>query len=147
MKFTRLGLMALLLSAEAGVAGTGAAEVPAAAASPAKPAPAPKIQAHGVTRPADGTATGRVWAIADELSKAAGKPIGRGEVMTKGTAEGLNSATIATQYGKWRVFNGLKGVVTTEPKPPKEPKAKKGNTAAAEAPVVEGNAAPATAAA
>ena len=103
-------------------------------------APKPeKIQAHGVTRPADGTSTGRVWAISDELSKAAGKPIERKAVMEKGVSEGLNPATIATQYGKWRVFNGLKGVVAEKaPKPPKAPKVKKG----AEAPVIEGGAAP-----
>jgi hypothetical protein len=128
------------LTAEPGVAGTG--EAPAAApAAEAKPAAAPKIKAHGVTRPAAGTKTGRVWEISDELSKAAGKPIPRKDVMEKGEKEGINPATIATQYGKWRVFNGLKGVVTIEPKPPKAPKTPKAPAAGAEAPVVEGAAA------
>lgn len=106
-------------------------------AAPAAAAPAPKVErliANGVTRPADRTVTGRVWAISDELSKAAGKPIPRKDVMEKAGAEGLNPATIATQYGKWRVYNGLKGVVTTEPKPPKPAKAPKAPKAGATAP-------------
>lgn len=130
---------------------TAAADAQSAATpAPAVAAPAatPKIVAHGVTRPATATKTGRVWAIADELSKAAGKPIPRKDVMDKGSSEGINTATIATQYGKWRVFNGLKGVATSEPKPPKLPKEPKKNkpVAPAEAPVVEapvGAAAPA----
>jgi hypothetical protein len=73
----------------------------AAEAKPKQP------QANGITRPKDGTLTGRVWAIADELSEAAGEPISRGAVMTKAEAEGLNKATIATQYGRWRQFHGL----------------------------------------
>lgn len=133
-KFHPAMLAGLLMSAEAGATGTGEA------AAPATPKPE-KIQAHGVTRPAPGTKTGRVWEISDELSKAAGKPIARAEVMKKAEAEGINTATVATQYGKWRVFNGLKGVSTTEPKPPKEKKAKKGEGASTEAPQVEGAAA------
>lgn len=120
------------------------------AVAPEKEAKAPKverIQANGVTRPADGTVTGRVWEISDRLSKALGKPVPRADVMKEAVEGGINSATVATQYGKWRVFNGLKGVVTTEPKPPKEKKAKGPKTtvkndtaaaAAAEASTVEG---------
>lgn len=84
---------------------------PAAAPAEQKVEKAPKIQMphqNGVTRPKDGTATGRVWAIADELSNALGKPVPRKAVMEKGQAEGINPATIATQYGKWRRFHGLK---------------------------------------
>lgn len=134
-KFLASHLALILMSAEAGVAGTGA---DAAAAAPAaeKAPKAEKIQANGVTRPADGTKTGRVWAIADELSRAAGKPIARDKVMEKAKAESINEATTATQYGKWRVFNGLKGVSTSEPKPPKPAKVK-GAAAGAEAPQVE----------
>jgi len=144
-----LAILGILMSAEPGVAGTG--EAPSAppadgAAAPAAATPAPvakveRLSAHGVTRPAAGTKTGRVWEISDTLSKAAGKPIARKEVMDMAVAEGINSATIATQYGKWRVYNGLKGVSTTEPKPPKAKKAKA--TAPADTPTVEGAAAPA----
>jgi hypothetical protein len=87
---------------------------PPVAAAPAAPAPAAQATAtpkqpsqNGVTRPRSGTATGRVWEIADSLSQAAGKPVPRGDVMKAGEAEGLNSATIATQYGRWRKFHNL----------------------------------------
>jgi|SRR5690606_16775405 len=62
---------------------------------------------NGVTRPRSGTATGRVWEIADELSAAAGEPVARKDVMAQAKEEGLNEATIATQYGRWRRFHGL----------------------------------------
>jgi hypothetical protein len=140
-KFHRLAFAAaaamVYRNAEPGTDGSAPA-----AAETAKPAAPAKIIAHGVTRPADGTKTGRVWAIADELSKALGKPVPRADVMKKGEAESINSATIATQYGKWRVFNGLKGVTTSEPKPPKAKKSKAAQ-APADAAQVEGTAAPA----
>ena len=65
---------------------------------------------NGVTRPADGTSTARIWQIADEISAAAKAPASRADVLKVAEAEGLNPATCATQYGRWRVFNGLKGV-------------------------------------
>ncbi len=69
--------------------------------------PAPKQpSANGVTRPKTKTKTGRVWEIADDLSSKDG-PAARKDVMQAGEAEGLNSATIATQYGRWRKFHGL----------------------------------------
>lgn len=66
--------------------------------------------ANGVTRPADGTSTARIWQIADEISAKAKAPASRADVLKVAEAEGLNTATCATQYGRWRVFNGLKGV-------------------------------------
>lgn len=74
---------------------------------------APKVKMetkNGVTRPKPGTQTGRVWEVSDTLSKKAGKPVERSVVMTTCEKEGLNKATIATQYGKWRKFNGLVSV-------------------------------------
>lgn len=68
-----------------------------------------KIVQNGVTRPKDGTKTARVWEIADELSAAAGKPAKRKDVIAKILEEGGNPATAATQYGRWRKFNGLQG--------------------------------------
>ena len=62
---------------------------------------------NGVTRPAPGTKTGRVWEIADELSAEKGEPAGRAEVLAAYEAEGGNSATGATQYGRWKKFHGL----------------------------------------
>lgn len=83
----------------------------------AKPEKTPRVQlpkANGVTRPGGGM-TGRVWDIADAISAKEGKPAIRKQVMEQGKAEGINAATIATQYGKWRRFYGLKA----EPKAPK----------------------------
>lgn len=91
------------------------ASAPAPAAPQAQAEQAPKQPSqNGVTRPRSGTATGRVWEIADALSGEAGKPVPRGDVMKAGEAEGLNSATIATQYGRWRKFHGL-GRYSAEP--------------------------------
>jgi hypothetical protein len=78
----------------------------------AKKEKAPKAEVvrdamNGITRPAAGTKTGRVWDIADELSNSAGQPVARKLVMDKATAEGINEATIATQYSRWRGYNGL----------------------------------------
>lgn len=63
---------------------------------------------NGVTRPKPDTVTGRVWDICDELSKKAKAPAVRSDVMKACEEEGINKATVATQYGKWRKFNGLK---------------------------------------
>ena len=64
---------------------------------------------NGVTRPADGTSTARIWEIADEISAKAKAPASRADVLKVAEAAGLNTSTGATQYGRWRVFNGLKG--------------------------------------
>lgn len=74
-------------------------------------APKPvRDQQNGVTRPATGTKTGRVWEISDSLSAAAGAHVARKAVMEAARAEGINDATIATQYGHWRRYNGLTAV-------------------------------------
>lgn len=66
-----------------------------------------KIEQNGVSRPKAGTATERVWAIADAKSQAAGKPATRKEVLDAALAEGLNVSTAATQYGRWCKFHGV----------------------------------------
>lgn len=73
----------------------------------AKPEKVKMPSQNGVTRPKPGTMTGRVWEIADTLSEAGGEPCKRSDVMKTGEAEGLNSSTIATQFGRWRKFHGL----------------------------------------
>ena len=84
------------------------------AATPAKEAKPKQPSQNGVTRPRDGTATGRVWEIADTLSADTKKPAVRADVLKAGEAEGLNASTIATQYGRWRKFNGLGRYAKTE---------------------------------
>lgn len=105
-----------------------------------KPAKAPKVEQNGVSRPAAGTKTGRVWEIAETESHKLGKTVGRGVVLKIAAEEGINEATAATQYGKWCKFFGVKAVTepkpvkVKEPKAPKEPKAKKTKEAAAAEP-------------
>jgi hypothetical protein len=85
-------------------------------------------EAHGVTRPADPLSkTGQVWAMADKLSAQAKRPIERKAVMDA-LKDTINVATIATQYGKWRHFNGLKGVKIEVPAPPKKEEPTEGQT-------------------
>lgn len=64
---------------------------------------------NGVTRPKAGTKTGRVWEIADEKASASGGRARRKDVLAQCEAEELNAATAATQYGRWRKYNGLEG--------------------------------------
>jgi hypothetical protein len=102
---------------------TPVAADPAAAAAAAAPAAKAKkekvvkeaklkIEQNGVSRPSPGTTTGRIWEIADEISAKLKAPAPRKDVMEQTKALGINDATAATQYGKWRKFNGLK----SEPK-------------------------------
>ena len=76
---------------------------------------------NGISRPAAGSKTSRIWDISDELSAIAGKPAKRKEVIAKAIAEDLNAATAATQYGRWRKFFGLIG--SDEPETAAAPKA------------------------
>lgn len=64
-------------------------------------------KANGVSQPRAGTKTRRVWDIADEISKSAGRPAFRKEVLEQCDAEGIVRGTAATQYGKWCTFHGL----------------------------------------
>lgn len=70
---------------------------------------------NGISRPKSGTKTGRVWEIADELSAATNAPATRKDVLVKTTAESINSATAATQYGRWRKYHGLGAEPKDEP--------------------------------
>ena len=117
----------------------------------AKPAEAeekaaePKVErernekANGVVRPAPDTKTGKVWSIADEMTKEQGTVAKRKDVLNECDAHGIAASTAATQYGRWRKFNGLEGrgdaeetTAKTE-KPAKQTKAQK-EAAAAEKP-------------
>lgn len=66
-----------------------------------------KIQQNGITRPKAGTVVGGIWDFCDAKSAELGRPVKRGEVMEPLVKDGLNEATIATQYGRWRKFHGL----------------------------------------
>lgn len=130
------------------VAATVQAAEGEAAAKPAKAekkAAEPKVErernekVNGVVRPAPDTKTGKVWSIADEMTKEQGTPAKRKDVLNECDAHGIAASTAATQYGRWRKFNGLEGRGDAEEttakaeKPAKQTKAQK-EAAAAEKP-------------
>ncbi|MFN0192049.1 MAG: hypothetical protein ACKVP5_08750 [Aestuariivirga sp.] len=53
-------------------------------------------------RPTKGTQTGRVWEIADSLSRSAGRRAKRQEVIEAYVREGGNPNTASTQYSSWK---------------------------------------------
>lgn len=71
---------------------------------------------NGITRPKDGTTCGRVWAICEAFSVKNNAPAERGDVIKAAELEGINSATTATQHGKWRKYYGLTNSKTPEEK-------------------------------
>lgn len=106
-----------------------------AAPAAAKPAKEPKVKVerivqNDVTRPKDGSVTGKVWDIADAISKKKGEPASRSEVMEQAEKDGINEATVATQFQRWRTFFGVERKVAA----PKEVKAKPAKAAPAKAP-------------
>lgn len=84
-----------------------AAVAPAPVAAPAEKPPVVKQpEQHGVTRPKEGTQTGKVWTTIDAMLVDGVIPR-RKDVIARLTAEGMNPATVSTQYGKYRKFHGL----------------------------------------
>lgn len=53
-------------------------------------------------RPSAGTETGRVWEIADDLTRQSGGRAGRADVIRTFVGEGGNPNTAATQYQAWK---------------------------------------------
>ncbi|MDE2446894.1 MAG: hypothetical protein KGO94_11985 [Alphaproteobacteria bacterium] len=53
------------------------------------------------SRPSYGTQTGRVWELADQLSRQLGRKAKRQEVMDAYAREGGNTNTASTQYSQW----------------------------------------------
>lgn len=52
-------------------------------------------------RPKPGTLTGKVWELADTLTGQLGARAPRKAVIEEGLKQGLNMATITTQYQRW----------------------------------------------
>lgn len=77
--------------------------------------------ANDIRKPKDGTETGKVWAIATEISTQKGETAARSEVMDEGLKGGINPATIATQYARWRKFHGQTGITIRVAKPAPAP--------------------------
>ena len=90
--------------------GTQSEETPKAAKTPKAPKEPkePRETANGQTRPKEGTVTGRIWAIADDLSQKKGEAANRKEVIEACNADGINVRTTATQFGRWCRFNDVR---------------------------------------
>ncbi len=82
---------------------------PAKEAKPSKEvvAKVAKVIQNGIPRPTVGTTSGMVWQIAENISESLNAPAPRKDVIAVTTEKGINEATAATQYGRWRKFHGL----------------------------------------
>lgn len=81
-----------------------------------KPAKAAKVVQNGITKP-EGPKTGRIWAIADQISQLNKRPATRKEVLEAAAAEGLSAGTAATQFGHWQKFYGVVAAKPVNPAP------------------------------
>lgn len=77
--------------------------------TPAVPVSVVKDTKNGITRPGTETQTGKVWLIADGITKDSGKPATRKAVVDACVAQGINTSTATTQFGKWAKYNDLIG--------------------------------------
>lgn len=66
--------------------------------------------AEKVSAPAAESATGKVWSYCDALVKE-NKPLVRKAVIDALVAQGLNPATVSTQYQRWTKARGVKATV------------------------------------
>lgn len=82
----------------------------------AKKEPVVRDTKNGISRPSAGTMTGKVWEISDKISGSTKKPATREAVLIETGKAKINPSTAATQYGKWRKYNGLAKPVTVKAK-------------------------------
>ena len=68
-------------------------------------------QSNGITRPRPDGNCGKVWEIADVISRRIGQPVPISMLIVETQAAGLNDATCRTQYARWKTFNGVFGPV------------------------------------
>ena len=61
------------------------------------------------SRPHPGTRTGRVWEIADEITREKGRRAERREVIERYVAESGNRNTAGTQYQYWKQYHDAPG--------------------------------------
>lgn len=76
-------------------------------------------ESNGVRRPKASSLCGKCWAIFDELSAKTGAPATIGEALKISEPQGLNPATMHTQYARWRKFFAVSGR-TVKPAAPAE---------------------------
>lgn len=118
-------------------------ETPAAEAKPAV-VKVKQEERNGVVHPKPGTACGKVWEVADQLTVKLGHVAERKDVMEVVTQHGVNPATCATQYARWRKFHGYAAIRHSVPTAEEREKGLKGKVAEPEAaPMVVTEASPA----
>ena len=66
-------------------------------------------------RPSPDSKTGRVWAIADEITRRTGRRAARDEVIRRFVAEGGNRNTASTQYHYWKAAMDAAAAAPSEP--------------------------------
>lgn len=64
--------------------------------------PAATSENNGPTRPKAGTATGKVWDVADALYNETGEIPDRKTLIAKCEEQGVKAATVGVQFGKWK---------------------------------------------
>jgi hypothetical protein len=67
------------------------------------------IKRNGYRRPGDETKIGKIWRIADALTKEKKRPACRADVLVEADRKGLNPRMTSTQYGRWKLFSGFPG--------------------------------------
>lgn len=67
---------------------------------------------NGIREPKPSTICGQVWAIATEISENLGQPAPIKLVLEEAAKFELATATVKTQYARWRKFHGIEGRVT-----------------------------------
>jgi membrane protein involved in colicin uptake len=93
-----------------------------AAKAQAKEASKQPVQ-NDVRRPKPETTCGKCWSVYDRLSNDRGSPVAIADAKKVLEAEGVNEATIRTQYAHWRKFNGVTGRIESTEKPAEAPAA------------------------
>lgn len=70
---------------------------------------------NGITQPKAGTVTGRCWEVYNSMSaERGGRPVAIADAKKVLDAEGVNEATIRTQYAQWRKFHGVTGRIASD---------------------------------
>jgi hypothetical protein len=79
-------------------------------------------QKNGLTRPAAGTTTGKIWDLADKLSADNnGTPVAIGTLRQHPDMRQVNDHTLKTQFARWRTYHGIKGRAPAQPEPAPQP--------------------------
>lgn len=103
------------------------------------------LKQNNIKRPEPGSVTGKVWDIADDISRKLGRPAPRKDVIAAYmTAQpNANRATANTQYARWVTFHGAQEALrkareadaaARKAEKAKEPKAEKAPAKAAAKP-------------